>query len=106
MDTEDLKHHSARSAKESEDEEWKPRKMAKVPRKTIHGCSCRGACGCDHTKCWNSQQEQDSLSTIEWNQDSEGFFKVEDPTEMMLGLSFLDPMHVTPSTRILKECVI
>ncbi|KAH0504378.1 Disks large-like protein 1 [Microtus ochrogaster] len=47
MDTEDLKYHSAHSAKESEDgdakdEEWKPRKMAKVPRKTIHGCSCRG----------------------------------------------------------------
>lgn len=47
MDIEDLKYHSAHSAKESEDgdaedEEWKPRKMAQVPRKTIHSCSCRG----------------------------------------------------------------
>ncbi|KAM7323559.1 hypothetical protein ACRRTK_017665 [Alexandromys fortis] len=126
VDTEDLKYHSQHSANESEDgdaeyEEWKPRKLAKVPRKTIHRCSCRGwcrkkhcgcknqgvncsgACGCDHTKCWNCQQEQDCLGTIERNQDSEGSFKLEDPTEVIPGLSFFNPICATPNTKILKE---
>lgn len=106
MDTEDLKYHSQHSANESEDgdakdEEWKPRKLAKVPRKTIHRCSCRGwcrnkhcgcrnqevkcsgACDCDHTKCRNRQQEQDSLGTIEQNQDSGGSYRDDPRTELL-----------------------
>ena len=126
MDTEDLKYHSAYSANESEDddaedEEWKPRKLAKVPRKTIHRCSCRGWCrnkhcgcrkqgvicsgtsGCDHTKFQNHQQEQDCLGAIEWNQDFEGSFKLEDPTEVVPGLSFFNSICATPNTKIQKE---
>ncbi|KAL1790902.1 chromosome-associated kinesin KIF4A [Sigmodon hispidus] len=124
MDTENL-NHSEHSTNESEDgdadddEEWKPRKLAKVSRKTILRCFCRGwcrnkhcgcrkqmldcsvACGCDPTKCHNRQQEQASI--IEWNQDSESSFKLEDPTEVTPGLSFFSPVCATPNTEILKE---
>lgn len=62
------------------------------------------ACGCDPTMCWNHQQEQDSLGgIIEWKQDAEGSFKLEDPTEVTLGLNFFNPVCATPSTKILKE---
>ncbi|KAL6064739.1 hypothetical protein STEG23_024821 [Scotinomys teguina] len=106
---------------DANDEEWKPRKLAKVSRKTIQECSCRGwcrnkhcgcrkqgldcsvACGCDPTKCQNRQQEQDSLGTIEWSQDSESPFKLEDPTQVTPGLSFFNPVCATPNTKILKE---
>lgn len=121
----DTDYHSENSENESEDgdaddEEWKPRTLAKVPRRTILGCSCRGwcknrhcgcrkqgvdcsvTCGCDPTKCQNHQQEQSSLGTIEWNQDSEGSFKLEDPTEVTPGRSFFNPVCATPNTKILK----
>ncbi|XP_006991859.1 chromosome-associated kinesin KIF4A-like [Peromyscus maniculatus bairdii] len=126
IDIEYLTYHSEHSANESKDsdaadDEWKPRKLAKVSRKTIPECSCRGwcsnkhcgcrkqgldcsvACGCDPRKCRNRQQEQDSLGTIEWNQDSESSFKLEDPTEVTPGLSFFNPVCATPNTKILKE---
>ncbi|XP_031211753.1 chromosome-associated kinesin KIF4A-like [Mastomys coucha] len=127
MDIDDLKYHSEHSVSESEDsdgndKEWKPRKLAKVSRKTIQGCSCKGwcrnrhcgcrkqgvdcgvACGCDPTKCRNRQQEeQESLGTVEWNQDSEGSFKLDDPTEVTPGLSFFNPVCATPNTKLLKE---
>ncbi|XP_008819956.1 chromosome-associated kinesin KIF4A-like [Nannospalax galili] len=122
-DTEDLKCYSEHSGKEyedsdTEDEEWKPRKFIKMSRKIIQGCSCKGwcrnkqcgcrkqgsdcsvACGCDPTKCRN---RQDSLASIEWNQDSECSFKLDDPTEVTPGLSFFNPVCATPSTKILKE---
>ncbi|XP_028633120.1 chromosome-associated kinesin KIF4A-like [Grammomys surdaster] len=127
MDTDNLSYHSEHSVSESEDsdgsdKEWKPGKLTKVSRKTIQGCSCKGwcrnkhcgcrkqgvdccvACGCDSTKCRNRQQEeQESLGTVEWNQDSEGSFKLDDPTEVTPGLSFFNPVCATPNTKLLKE---
>ncbi|KAM5221785.1 chromosome-associated kinesin KIF4A isoform 2-T2 [Ctenodactylus gundi] len=106
---------------DGDDEEWKPTKLIKVSRKNIQGCSCKGwcgnkqcgcrkqklecgmACSCDPTKCRNRQQSQDSLGTIERTQDSEGSFKLEDPTEVTPGLSFFNPVCATPNSKILKE---
>nr|XP_005593920.1 chromosome-associated kinesin KIF4A isoform X1 [Macaca fascicularis]XP_045240306.1 chromosome-associated kinesin KIF4A isoform X1 [Macaca fascicularis] len=133
MDIEDLKYCSEHSVNEHEDgdgdgdddegddEEWKPTKLAKVSRKNIQGCSCKGWCGnkqcgcrkqksdcgvdccCDPTKCRNRQQGKDSLGTVERTQDSEGSFKLEDPTEVTPGLSFFNPVCATPNSKILKE---
>lgn len=60
-------------------------------------------CSCDSTKCRNRQQDKDSLSTVERTQDSEGSFKLEDPTEVTPGLSFFNPVCATPNSKILKE---
>ncbi|XP_003943123.1 chromosome-associated kinesin KIF4A isoform X1 [Saimiri boliviensis] len=131
MDVEDLKHCSEHSVSEHEDgdgdgdegddEEWKPTKVVKVSRKNIQGCNCKGWCGnkqcgcrkqksdcsvdcsCDPAKCRNRQQGKDSLSTTERTQDSEGSFKLEDPTEVTPGLSFFNPVCATPNSKILKE---
>ncbi|XP_011847405.1 PREDICTED: chromosome-associated kinesin KIF4A isoform X1 [Mandrillus leucophaeus] len=133
MDIEDLKYCSEHSVNEHEDgdgdgddderddEEWKPTKLVKVSRKNIQGCSCKGWCGnkqcgcrkqksdcgvdccCDPTKCRNRQQGKDSLGTVERTQDSEGSFKLEDPTEVTPGLSFFNPVCATPNSKILKE---
>ncbi|XP_037367546.1 chromosome-associated kinesin KIF4A [Talpa occidentalis] len=46
---------------------------------------------------------QDSLGTVERTQDSEGSFKLEDPTEVTPGLSFFNPVCATPNSKILKE---
>ena len=64
---------------------------------------CSGASGCDHTKFQNHQQKQDGLGAIEWNQDFEGSFKLEDPTEVVPGLSFFNSICATPNTKIQKE---
>ncbi|KAM6143493.1 chromosome-associated kinesin KIF4A [Erethizon dorsatum] len=131
MDIEDLKYYSEHSVNEHEDddgygdngddEEWKPSKLIKVSRKNTQGCSCKGwcgnkqcgcrkqksdcgvACSCDPTKCRNRQQGQDSLGTVERTQDSEGSFKLEDPTEVTPGSSFFNPVCATPNSKILKE---
>nr|XP_044996614.1 chromosome-associated kinesin KIF4A isoform X2 [Jaculus jaculus] len=133
LDNEDVKYYSEHSVTEHEDgdsdgygddgddEEWKPTKLVKVSRKNIQGCSCKGwcgnkqcgcrrqnsdcnvACSCDPTKCRNRQQGQDSLGTVEWTQDSENSFKLEDPTEVNPGSSFFNPVCATPSSKILKE---
>ncbi|KAL4695428.1 hypothetical protein H8959_000523 [Pygathrix nigripes] len=133
MDIEDLKYCPEHSVNEHEDgdgdgdddegddEEWKPTKLVKVSRKNIQGCSCKGWCGnkhcgcrkqksdcgvdccCDPTKCRNRQQGKDSLGTVERTQDSEGSFKLEDPTEVTPGLSFFNPVCATPNSKILKE---
>ncbi|KAG8508179.1 Chromosome-associated kinesin KIF4A, partial [Galemys pyrenaicus] len=131
MDIEDLKYYSEHSVNEPEDgdgdsddgddEEWKPTKLVKVSKKNIQGCSCKGWCGnkqcgcrrqksdcgvdcsCDPTKCRNRQQIKDSLGTVEGTQDSEGSFKLEDPTEVTPGLSFFNPVCATPNSKILKE---
>uniref|UniRef100_A0A2K6FP49 Kinesin family member 4A n=1 Tax=Propithecus coquereli TaxID=379532 RepID=A0A2K6FP49_PROCO len=131
MDIEDLKYYSEHSVNEHEDddgdgddgddEEWKPTKLVKVSRKNVQGCSCKGWCGnkqcgcrkqksdcgvdcsCDPTKCRNRQQGKDSLVTIERTQDSEGSFKLEDPTEVTPGMSFFNPVCATPNSKILKE---
>ncbi|XP_037677476.1 chromosome-associated kinesin KIF4A [Choloepus didactylus] len=106
---------------DGDDEEWKPTKLVKVSRKNIQGCSCKGWCGnkqcgcrkqksdcgvdcsCDPTKCRNRKQDKDSLVTVERTQDSEGSFKLEDPTEVTPGLSFFNPVCATPNSKILKE---
>ncbi|XP_003471811.2 chromosome-associated kinesin KIF4A-like [Cavia porcellus] len=129
MDMEDLKCYSEHSENEEDagdgddgdDEEWKPSKSIKVPRKNIQRCSCKGwcrnkqcgcrkqnlccgaVCSCNAMKCKNRQQSQESLSTVEWTQDSEGSFSLEDPTEVTPGLSFFTPVCATPSSKILKE---
>lgn len=43
---------------------------------------------------------QDSLSTVERTQDSEGSFKLEDPTEVTPGLSFFNPVCATPNSKV------
>ncbi|KAB1253555.1 Chromosome-associated kinesin KIF4A [Camelus dromedarius] len=131
MDIEDLKYSSEHSVNEPEDsdgdggdgddEEWKPTKLVKMSKKNIQGCSCKGWCGnkqcgcrrqksdcgvdcsCDPTKCRNRQQGKESLGTVERTQDSEGSFKLEDPTEVTPGLSFFNPVCATPNSKILKE---
>ncbi|XP_008069531.1 chromosome-associated kinesin KIF4A [Carlito syrichta] len=126
MDIEDLKYCSEHSVNEhddddGDDEEWKPTKLIKVSRKNIQGCSCKGwcrnkqcgcrkqksdcdlDCSCDPTKCRNRQQGKDSLGNLEWTQDSEGSFKLEDPTEVTPGLSFFNAVCATPNSKLLKE---
>ncbi|XP_036989003.1 chromosome-associated kinesin KIF4A isoform X1 [Artibeus jamaicensis] len=129
MAIKDLQYCSEHSVNEPEDtdiddgddEEWKPTKLLKMCKKNIQGCSCKGWCGnrqcgcrrqksncgmdcsCDPTKCRNRQQDKDSLGTIERTQDSEGSFKLEDPTEVTPGLSFFNPVCATPNSKILKE---
>ncbi|KAM7045315.1 chromosome-associated kinesin KIF4A isoform 2-T5 [Molossus nigricans] len=129
MDIDDLQYCSEHSVNEPEDgdiddgddEEWKPTKLLKVSKKNIQVCSCKGWCGnkqcgcrkqklncgvdcsCDPTKCRNRQQDKDSLGTVERTQDSEGSFKLEDPTEVTPGLSFFNPVCATPNSKILKE---
>nr|XP_010342895.2 LOW QUALITY PROTEIN: chromosome-associated kinesin KIF4B [Saimiri boliviensis boliviensis] len=132
MDVEDLKYCSDSvnehedgdgdgDSDEGDDEEWKPTKLVKVSRKNTQGCSCKGWCGnkqcgcrkqksdcgvgccCDPTKCRNRQRGKDSLDTVEWTQDSEASFKLEDPTEVTPGLSFFNPVCATPNSKILKE---
>ncbi|XP_006896025.1 PREDICTED: chromosome-associated kinesin KIF4A-like [Elephantulus edwardii] len=129
MDIEDLKYCSEHSVNEDgdgdtddgNDEEWKPGKLVKVSRRNIQGCSCKGWCGnkqcgcrkqksdcgmdcsCDSTKCRNRKQDKTSLGTAERTQDSEGSFKLEDPTEVTPGLSFFNPVCATPNSKILKE---
>lgn len=47
---------------------------------------------------------QDSSGSVERAQDSEGSFKLEDPTEVTPGLSFFNPVCATPSSKVSK-CV-
>ncbi|XP_016068397.1 PREDICTED: chromosome-associated kinesin KIF4A-like [Miniopterus natalensis] len=126
IDIEDLRcsEHSVSEPEDSDagdDEEWKPTKLFKMSKKNIHRCSCKGWCGnkqcgcrrqksnccvdcsCDPTKCRNHQQDKGSLDTAEQTQDSEGSFKLEDPTEVTPGLSFFNPICATPNSKILKE---
>ncbi|KFO29757.1 chromosome-associated kinesin KIF4A [Fukomys damarensis] len=126
MDVEDLKYYSGHSLSEDgdgdgDDEEWKPSKLIKKgSRKITQGCSCKGwcwnkqcgcrkqkldcgvACSCSSTKCRNRQQGLDDLGTVEWIQDSDSSFKLEDPTEVTPGLSFFNPVCATPKSKILK----
>ncbi|ELV11199.1 chromosome-associated kinesin KIF4A [Tupaia chinensis] len=127
IDMEDLKYYSEHSVigdgdtDDGDDEEWKPTKLVKVSRKISQVCSCKGWCGnkqcrcrkqksdcgvdcnCDPTKCRNRQQGKDSLGVVGWNQDTEGSFTLEDPTEVTPGLSFFNPICATPNSKILKE---
>ncbi|XP_012368603.1 chromosome-associated kinesin KIF4A-like [Octodon degus] len=129
MDMEDLNYYSEQSMDDDnnvssnggDDEEWKPSKLTKVSRKNIHRCFCKGwcrnkqcgcrkhkldcgvACGCNSTKCRNRQQSQQSLGTMERTPESEATFILEDPTEVIPGLSFFSPVCATPSSKILNK---
>lgn len=129
MDIEDLKYcleHSVNEPEDGdsddgEDEEWKPTKLAKVSKKNIQGCSCKGWCGnkqcgcrrqksncgvdcsCDPSKCRNRLQGKESLGTVDRTQDSEGSFQLEDPTEVTPGLTFFNPVSATPNSKILRD---
>uniref|UniRef100_A0A2K5ETJ1 Kinesin family member 4B n=1 Tax=Aotus nancymaae TaxID=37293 RepID=A0A2K5ETJ1_AOTNA len=105
MDIEDLKYCSD-SVNEHEDGDRGGDKLVKVSRKNMQGkqkSDCGVGCCCDPTKCQNHQQGKDSLDTVEWTQDSEDSFKLEDPTEVTPGLSFFSPICATPNSKILKE---
>lgn len=43
---------------------------------------------------------QDSSGSVERAQDSEGSFKLEDPTEVTPGLSFFHPVCATPNSKV------
>uniref|UniRef100_A0A8C0HQG9 Kinesin family member 4A n=1 Tax=Buteo japonicus TaxID=224669 RepID=A0A8C0HQG9_9AVES len=111
------------SGAEMEDADWVPVKAIKGAKKSIMGCSCKGWCGnrqcgcrkqkvgctegcsCDSAKCRN--RDPGSLGTLnissDQTRDSEGSFKLEDPTEVTAGETFFQPVCITPTTKVLKE---
>ncbi|XP_027692622.1 chromosome-associated kinesin KIF4A [Vombatus ursinus] len=125
MEVEDLKSNTEPSGSEADndedDDEWKPRKLVKCSKKSVQGCSCKGWCGnkqcgcrkqkagcgedcsCDPAKCRNREHQVDTSSSTENVQDSDGSFKLEDPTEVTPGLSFFKPVCATPNSKILQE---
>ncbi|XP_043830521.1 chromosome-associated kinesin KIF4A isoform X2 [Dromiciops gliroides] len=126
MEVEDLKSNTEPSGSEADndedDDEWKPKKLVKGSKKSVQGCSCKGWCGnkqcgcrkqkagcgedcvCDPAKCRNREQQQgDTSSSTENIRNSEGSFKLEDPTEVTPGLSFFNPVYATPNSKVLRE---
>ncbi|XP_074064455.1 chromosome-associated kinesin KIF4A isoform X2 [Macrotis lagotis] len=125
MEVEDLKSNTEPSGSEADndedDDEWKPKALVKGSKKSMQGCSCKGWCGnrqcgcrkqkancgedcsCNPEKCRNREQPVDMSSSTENIQDSEGSFKLEDPTEVTAGLNFFNPVCATPSSKILQE---
>ncbi|XP_044538801.1 chromosome-associated kinesin KIF4A-like [Gracilinanus agilis] len=125
MEVEDLKSNTEPSGSEADndedDDEWKPKKLVKGSKKNVQGCSCKGWCGnkqcgcrkqkvgcgadcsCDPGKCRNREQQADASTSAENTQDSEGSFKLEDPTEVTPGLNFFNPVCATPNNKILRE---
>ncbi|XP_007507670.1 chromosome-associated kinesin KIF4A isoform X2 [Monodelphis domestica] len=125
MEVEDLKSNTEPSGSEADndedDDEWKPKKLVKGSKKNVQGCSCKGWCGnkqcgcrkqkagcgadcsCDPGKCRNREQQVDASTSAENTQDSEGSFKLEDPTEVTPGLNFFNPVCATPNNKILRE---
>ncbi|XP_049642799.1 chromosome-associated kinesin KIF4A-like [Suncus etruscus] len=122
MNMEDLKYYPEYSDIDNgNDEEWKPTKLVKVSE-NIQRCFCKSwsgnkqcvcrkqklycgvHCSCDSTKCRNQQQNKDTLGTDEQSQDSEGSFKLEDPTEVTPGSSFFNTIcATTTNSKILKN---
>ncbi|XP_072482701.1 chromosome-associated kinesin KIF4A isoform X2 [Notamacropus eugenii] len=125
MEVEDLKCNTEPSESEADndedDDEWKPKKLVKGSKKSMQGCSCKGWCGnkqcgcrklkvgcgedcsCDPAKCRNQEQQVNTSSSTEDVQDSEGSFKLEDPTEVTPGMSFFNPVCATPNSKIFQE---
>uniref|UniRef100_A0A8B9BI10 Kinesin family member 4A n=1 Tax=Anser brachyrhynchus TaxID=132585 RepID=A0A8B9BI10_9AVES len=122
MDVEELFSDSAESGEEKEDAEWVPIKAVKGAKKSIMGCSCKGRCGnkqcgcrrhkvgctggcnCDSTKCRNRDPGfPDATVCEDQTRDSEGSFKLEDPTEVTAGETFFQPVCITPTTKVLKD---
>ncbi|NXE13487.1 KIF4 protein, partial [Lophotis ruficrista] len=122
LDVEELFSPSEESGGETEDADWVPVKAAKGAKKSMMGCSCKGrcgnrqcgcrkqkvgcaeGCGCDSAKCRNREQEfPDATRCEDQTRDSEGSFKLEDPTEVTAGETFFQPVCVTPTTKVLKD---
>uniref|UniRef100_A0A8C3RPJ3 Kinesin family member 4A n=1 Tax=Chelydra serpentina TaxID=8475 RepID=A0A8C3RPJ3_CHESE len=122
MDVQELFSESGESGGEMEDAEWVPIKAAKGSKKSLSGCSCRGRCGnrqcgcrkqklgcsagcnCDATKCRNRDSGLlDGPMSEDQTRDSEGSFKLEDPTEVTAGETFFEPICITPTKKVLKE---
>ncbi|KAM6322964.1 chromosome-associated kinesin KIF4A [Podargus strigoides] len=109
------------SGGETEDADWVPVKGVKGAKKSMMGCSCKGrcgnkqcgcrkqkvscteGCGCDSTKCRNRDPGFDATLCEDQTRDSEGSFKLEDPTEVTGGETFFQPVCVTPTTKVLKD---
>ncbi|XP_041111481.1 chromosome-associated kinesin KIF4-like [Polyodon spathula] len=117
---------SASESEEEKDSDWIPDKVTKNQRKnaTTLGCSCKGFCGnklcrcrkgklgcgdnchCDPAKCRNMELSTsvDVSGSDEQSKNSEGSFKVEDPTAVSPGDStFFKPPSVTPTKKVLQE---
>ncbi|XP_071614186.1 chromosome-associated kinesin KIF4A isoform X1 [Heliangelus exortis] len=122
MDVEELFSDSEESGGEVEDVDWVPVKAVKGTKKNITGCSCKGWCGnkqcgcrkqkvgctegcsCDPAKCRNRDPSfPDATGCEDQTKDSEGSFKLEDPTEVTAGETFFQPVCVTPTTKVLKD---
>ncbi|NXG73574.1 KIF4 protein, partial [Baryphthengus martii] len=121
MDVEELFSESEESGGETEDADWVPVKAVKGAKKNVMGCSCKGRCGnkrcgcrkqkmgctdgcsCDLAKCRNRDAGfADATLDVDQTRDSEGSFKLEDPTEVTAGETFFQPVRVTP-TKVLKD---
>ncbi|XP_010114039.1 PREDICTED: chromosome-associated kinesin KIF4A, partial [Chlamydotis macqueenii] len=122
MDVEELFSPSEESGGEMEDADWVPVKAVKGAKKSVMGCSCKGRCGnrqcgcrkqkvgctegcsCDSAKCRNREHEfPDATRCEDQTRDSEGSFKLEDPTEVTAGETFFQPVCITPTTKVLKD---
>ncbi|XP_010570686.1 chromosome-associated kinesin KIF4A isoform X4 [Haliaeetus albicilla] len=82
MNVEELFSDSEESGAEMEDADWVPVKAVKGAKKSMVG---------DATLCEDQTR------------DSEGSFKLEDPTEVTAGETFFQPVCITPTTKVLKE---
>ncbi|NXX86487.1 KIF4 protein, partial [Urocolius indicus] len=107
---------------EEEDAEWVPVKAAKMAKKTMTGCSCKGWCGnrqcgcrkqkaccaegcsCDAARCRNRDPGVPDVTLGEDKvKDLDDSFKLEDPTEVTAGETFFQPVCVTPTAKVLKD---
>uniref|UniRef100_A0A8C4V6I9 Kinesin family member 4A n=1 Tax=Falco tinnunculus TaxID=100819 RepID=A0A8C4V6I9_FALTI len=61
--------------------------------------SCTEGCSCDSAKCRNRDRGFPVSSAV----DSDGCFRLEDPTEVASGETFFQPVCVTPTTKVLKD---
>ena len=53
----------------------------------------------------NSTAPQDAMLCEDRTRDSEGSFKLEDPTEVTAGETFFQPVCVTPTAKVLPQGV-
>ncbi|KFP11841.1 Chromosome-associated kinesin KIF4, partial [Egretta garzetta] len=121
MDMEEL-FSDSESGGDVADAEWVPVKAVKGAKKSMMGCSCKGRCGnrqcgcrkqklgctggcsCDSAKCRNRDSSSpDATLSENRTRDSEGSFKLEDPTEVTAGETFFQPVCVIPTTKVLKD---
>ncbi|XP_056216157.1 chromosome-associated kinesin KIF4A isoform X2 [Falco biarmicus] len=122
MDVKELFSDSEASGEETEDADWVPVKVVKGAKRSMMGCSCKGWCGnrqcgcrkqkmsctegcsCDSAKCRNRDRGfPDAALCQDKSRDSDGCFRLEDPTEVASGETFFQPVCVTPTTKVLKD---